>query len=422
MLFVGIVCHPNAARAQSAAPIAEEADTQGSNDAEPNKNKDTQVVSNTDSTQDAWDSTAADDWDTDTGEVDRKPHISGVMQASFRAAFFAADAQGIRRPDSNAFQLEHNHVKLSGDITHELSWEIMPCLTHMNTFSVVTANFAYAFGSALHLVAGRFLLPFGQFNARSLPGTYNTVSRPLLYLSHEDGIAEFAGITASPFFFTPRDDLGLQANGNVWFGGSHFQLSYAASVTNGLRPESPTMARFWNDNNKAKQVAGRATLGIFAGPFSITAGGSGLWNQYHEALGQTALGGDLEIQLTYAEGRSAVIRGEVVRMDREVIPNEKLLKGRETIQSAYGTFELDLTSWLAMYYELDWLEEITPDVNAALVPYYKSKSVMRHTGGVGFRFAEAVVLRLEYGHWQVHDTLGAVHIAHLLSAQTVLTF
>jgi hypothetical protein len=109
-------------------------------------------------------------------------------------------------------------------------------------------------------------------------------------------------------------------------------------------------------------------------------------------------------------------------MDREVIPNEKLLKGREKTQSAYGTFEIDLTTWLAAYYELDWLEQTTPDVSTALVPFNKVNTVTRQTGGVGFRFAEAVVLRLEYGYWRVRDPLGAFHLAHLLSAQTVLTF
>ena len=58
-----------------------------------------------------------------------------------------------------------------------------------------------------------------------------------------------------------RDDLGLLLSGSLWFGRDDvLQLSYSAYATNGLRPESNTMARFWDDNNADKQFGGRRSL------------------------------------------------------------------------------------------------------------------------------------------------------------------
>jgi len=361
-----------------------------------------------------------DDWNDDDAEVDRSVHISGVLQASYRATFYTDDAlpDGTAVDDDNRFQLEHTHIKLSGDQTQDLSYEIMPCLTHMNDFSIMTAFFDYAVATGLHIVAGRFMMPFGQFNMRSMPGVYNTVSRPLIYQSHEDRMIDFGQLTPSPILFTPRDDLGLQGYGSLWFGDS-VQLSYTASITNGLRPESNSHARFWTDNNNAKQVVGRVSLGYHGDALGMSTGGSVLWNRYHEDLAQLAWGADAMFYYRYHSMRHIRLHTEYVRMDREIIADELLRQGDERTQGAYATLEVELVQWLSVVYGFDWLEETTPRVDGTAGASDADAGMTRHTAGGNFIVAEALHIRLEYGFWNQEPGLPD---AHRLSAQTLVTF
>lgn len=364
----------------------------------------------------------ADDWDT-AGPVDKTPHISGSLMMSWRYTNLTENtlADGTEVEDFNTFQVEHTHIKFFGDLSEKLSWEIMPCVTHMNDFSVVTVHFVYKFLPELQLTAGRFLLPFGQFNVRSLPGSYNTVSRPLLYLSHEDRALDFGQTpTPSNFIFTPRDDIGGLLSGSFWLGPDDIvQLSYNAYLTNGLRAISDQASRFWDDNNSGKQFGGRVSGGYIGDPVNVTLGGSVLRNKYEDSLGQFAWGLDAVASYEYKTARRITVRGEYVDMEREIQPTTTLLSGDEGIRGAYVTLEGNITEKVGAYYQWDTLQERTPEAQINQTSSDLKMTMNRHAVGLSFLLGGNIQLRGEYSLWLV--PLGLPN-AHRVSVQTVVTF
>lgn len=378
-----------------------------------------------DTSADDWDE-EEDDWeDEGTAEIDRAPKISGVMQASVRGTFFggAELPDGTPSTDDLSFQIEHTHLKFAGDLTHALSWEIMPCVTHMNSFSVITANFALAVAPTLHITAGRFLLPFGQFNLRSLPGSYTPVSRPLVYASHEDRAVQFDLGSPDSIMFTPRDDAGVQVGGNAWFGP--MQLSYIGYVTNGLRATSNDMARHWDDNNRGKQLGGRVELGYSSLYLQAGAGGSLLSNDYEDdpvtgkGLDQVMWGADAYLTMRTEDGQRFSLRGEFVDMHREIVPNEDLRGGDERIQGGYVTVEGEVRPGYGLYYQLDLVRQRTPRSRLDETFVDVDEIALRHVGGAFVTIAGFLQLKAEYGNWQ-HGY--GLPMAHRVALQTVLAF
>ncbi len=356
--------------------------------------------------------------------------MSGVLASSFRGTLRSAESlpDGTKVEDEVTFQIEHTHVKFSGDLSEKLSWEVMPCLTHMNDFSVVTVNLDYALAKPLHIVLGRFLLPFGQFNLRSMPGTFDTVSRPLLYQSHEDRMIFVKDLTPENFLFTPRDDTGVQLYGNVWVGDT-VQLSYNLYVTNGLRGVSQTMARFWDDNNNGKQAGGRLSVSYNGERLTVAAAGSFLMNEWaeneaaqsedEEGLNQRAWAIDGTLAYSYATGKRISLRGEYVDMVREILPTDTLLSGDEGVKGAYVTLNADLTSSLAFFYQFDTLTNRTPLAQQNEAFRDRIVTATRHVAGLSYAVTDGWMLRLEYGHWNLPS---GVPDADRLSVQTILTF
>jgi len=369
------------------------------------------------------DASSDDDDDFDApGPVDRKPRISGVLAASHRTTLFDDNKlpDGEPLPDEYTFQVEHTHLKFSGDLTEKLSWEVLPCVTHMNGFSVITAHFSYEIARPLHITFGRFLLPFGQFNVRSLPGSFGTVSRPLLYQSHEDRTITVAGATPRTFIFSPRDDTGVLASGSLWFGADDtVQLSYSAYFTNGLRGTSDTMARFWDDNNNGKQLGGRISLRYNGSKLTATIGASGLTNQYERSLAQRAWGVDFALAFQYATARRVSLRGEWVDTSREIVPNKELDKGDAGTSGAYVTVEAAITDTLGVFYQFDTLTERVP--HAMLNEGFRDLELTtnRHVAGVSVALEQFLHVRLEYGRWL--EPLGVPN-AHRVSLQTIVSF
>jgi len=370
-----------------------------------------------------------DDWDT-AGPVDTSVQISGALQASSRATFYDTSVlpDGTVIDDDYQFQLEHTHIKFGGDLSNKLSWEVTPCLTHQNDFSVLNAHFNYKVANEFNITFGRFLLPFGQFNLRSLPGVYSTVSRPLLYQSHEDRMVTFGNLTPRNFIFTPRDDTGVRLTGNRWLGDT-VQLSYAAYVTNGLRGNSDNHARFWDDNNDAKQFGGRGSASYNGTKLSAGVGGSYLQNKYEDnpetgtGLDQYAWALDGVLSYSYEPGKKITVRGEYVDTSREIIPTDELLQGDESTQGAYVAVEGDLPAslvkGLSAYYQYDWLSQTTPI--AQLNEQFRDNEVAmtRHIVGLSKLLEEHLLVRLEYGVWL---TPSGAPDAQRVSAQTIVTF
>lgn len=362
-----------------------------------------------------------DDWNA-AGPVIRTPRISGALMASFRSTWFTEHRlpDGTRVEDARTFQLEHSHLKISGDLSEKLSWELMPCLTHMNDFSVVTAHFVYAHSPLLQVTFGRFLLPFGQFNLRSLPGTYGTVSRPLLYSSHEDQPVRPDPRVPGNFLFTPRDDMGLALSGSKWFGaGDAFQVSYNLYVTNGLRAVSDQASRFWDDNNTRKQVGGRIGVSYNGNPLTLSAAGSLLFNRYEDVHDQRAWAVDAVASYQYATARRITLRGEYADMTREIVPTEDLLQGDEGLKGLYVTAEVNLTETWSLYYQFDSVTGRTPTVQLNEGFRDRVVTLNRHVFGASVILEEYLQLRAEYGLWL--EPLGLPK-AHRLAVQTVVTF
>lgn len=364
----------------------------------------------------------ADDFEKDKGPVDRKIHISGVMSTSLRMTWMDAHTlpDGTRKEDDRTFELEHVHVKLGGDLTRHLSWAVQPCVAHNNEFSVIEANFTYAFFRALQVTVGRFLLPFGQFNQRSLPGSFATVSRPLLFSSHEERTISYKGITPSNLFFTPRDDIGIELGGSVWLGESEkFQLSYSGYFTNGLRSVSGTSSRFWDDNNNGKQLGARATLGYFGDRLSASIGVSGLLNEWEKSLRQYAVGADAWIGYEIKPGRRINLRGEYIFMRREIVPTADLLKGDEDIAGLYVTLDGMILSWLGAFAQFDSLDNKMPRVATGGGIEDFTGTMNRYLFGLLFVPVGPLNIRLEYSWWQI--PLGYPD-AHRVTVQAMVVF
>jgi len=325
---------------------------------------------------------AADDdadefWDS--GPVDRTIQISGALMASSRLTAFAnnSDQQG---SDELTFQIEHTHLKFLGDLTNKLSYEITPCLTHMDSFSVLTANFTYAFSPAIQLTAGRFLMPFGGFNLRSLPGGYASVSRPLLYQSHEDRTVGFDTATPQDLFFTPRDDIGLLASGSAWMGSDdQIQLWYGGWISNGPRVDSSTTARHWDDNNNAKAIGARGVISVDLDPLDFALGGSGIVNSYRDAdpdaetvslwepTDQIMWSADFELGYRWGASHRFELLGEYTHSHQQIVPTDLLAAGDWTIQGWYVEADTMLSKKLGVVAEFDHLENLTwPTVAAHL--------------------------------------------------------
>jgi len=381
--------------------------------------------------------------ENDSDEVTSlEPRVSGALVASGRATFYDKDEYYNEQYEKDwpldeeyTLQLEQTLLRLSGNLSEAFSWEIMPCLTHLEDFSVVTAFFNYEIHSLFQIKAGRFLLPFGQFNLRSLPGEYKTVSRPYLYRGHEDREFRFKEGVPSSFIMTPRDDVGLLLWGNSRFGSKDlYEVSYYAYLTNGLRKFSNTAQRHWDDNNNGKQLGGRLVFGLNSEGVKAAVGGSLLSNVYEDdeynnkGLKQRAFAVDGVISIAYLTDRWINLRGEFVDMLREVVPTVDLAQGDEGLQGFYLTADLDLFDFLNVYYQIDWLTERTPvldrdsgeDDSEEEVRFHDEKyKIIRQTVGVSVTPFDSFAVRIEYGRWVMSE---ADSNAHRASIQTILTF
>ncbi len=217
-----------------------------------------QEAEDTDWEDDDWE----DDWEEE-GPFEPSLAISGVGSVSYQSTFFQYHKvnERLEKEDEHTFDLEHIHLKLTGDVVRNLSFTILPELNMQDGFSVIEANFMYEFADSFQLTAGRFLVPFG-FNQRSLIGSFKPASRPLVYPGHDTRPIAFRTYSPTAFLYTSRDDLGIEATGSIWLGKEeNMQVWYGAYVANGLRPASVSPARPWRDNNEWKGVAGETEAG-----------------------------------------------------------------------------------------------------------------------------------------------------------------
>lgn len=217
--------------------------------------------------------------------------------------------------DDQEFMLTHVHPKLSLDISDKVSGEVLVCFSEHHPASVWNAFVDYAplesegFGdNPVTLRAGRFFVPFGYYNNLASPVDMKTISRPLMYVDHDQEDMELHG-GPRPIFMTPYPDTGLQLYGSKWLRDQTDQLWYGVYVVNGLyfnedafEGRSRVDIEWENeeipmgDPNKNKQVGGRVAYSLGK---LLTVGGSYLTGKYDErsTLDNTIYGADARLAL-----------------------------------------------------------------------------------------------------------------------------
>ncbi|MHC4548779.1 MAG: hypothetical protein ACYTEZ_08365 [Planctomycetota bacterium] len=295
------------------------------------------------------------------------------------------------------------------------------------------AELEYHHHDLLQLNVGRIVVPFGQFNPRSFPDTFDTLSRPLLYLGDAD-IFQTPENSPSAVFRTIYSDTGIVASGNWWREGN--QLYYAVFVTNGLvgTTDLGSGASF-RDNNDNKQLGARVTytLASWWERARLGFGLSWMTGKYDDAnrLSYRMYGADvvLVIDRLFRGGEGSItVRGEYVYAPREIlVPTvgdpTLFLNSENRTQGAYLLVETRIDARWMVYIEGDWLAQKAPllsggavdPANAALV----HSRVRRISVGLVYKFSLGIVWKVEYAYWGFNR--GAPN-ANRIGTQLVIPF
>ncbi len=294
------------------------------------------------------------------------------------------------------------------------------------------AEVEYHHSDLLQLNAGRIVVPFGQFNPRSFPDTFDTLTRPLLYLSDSD-IVQTPENMPSPVFRTIYTDTGIALSGNRW--GESNQLSYAVFVTNGLVGTTDLgQSAGFRDNNDNKQVGVRLAYLIASWERTrLGFGGSWMTGKYDagDRLSYRMYGADFVLvvdRLFLRNEGSLTVRGEYVYAPREIlVPTvgdpTLFLNSENRTEGAYLLVEARLDARWMLYAEGDWLAQKAPFLtNGAVDPADTSpvySQIWRASFGVVYKFRLGIVWKLEYSYW---DFDRDAPDAHVLATQVVIPF
>ncbi len=346
-------------------------------------------------------------------------NIGGVVVTSFRGT----DIDGSTR--TNTFQVEERYARFVYRFTDEVT------ARYYTDGSLAEVEFV--FHEWLQVNVGLVIVPFGQFNPRSFPDTFDTLSRPLLFLGDEDTFAQPEN-NPRALFRSIYTDSGISASGSVWQGQNQFY--YAVFVTNGLVGTTDlAQGTGFSDNNENKQIGARlaytnATM-MSQGRFGF--GLSWLTGKYdtRNSLSYRFYGADVLIVMDGmfrgGEG-SLTIRAEYVYAPREVRlptvgdPTATLNEANRT-QGAYVLVEARVTrKWMA-YVQADWMRRSAPRLTNGLVDPLNSADIetnlYRYSAGLVHKFEFGITWKLEYAYWDFDD--GAPD-AHRFSSQLVIPF
>ena len=346
-------------------------------------------------------------------------NIGGVIVTSFRAT----DIDGASR--TNTFQVEERYARFV--------YRFSDRVTARYYTDGSLAEIEFVWREWLQVNVGLVVVPFGQFNARSFPDTFDTLSRPLLYLGDED---TFATPENNPraVFRSIYTDTGISISGNIWRGEN--QIYYAAFVTNGLVGTTDlAQGTGFSDNNENKQIGARLAYTnstvMSNGRFGF--GASWMTGKYdaRNSLSYRFYGVDFLLVLDglfrNAEG-SLTIRAEYVYAPREVrLPTvadpTSTLNEADRTQGAYLLVEARVTQRWMIYTQADWLRRSAPRLTNGLVDATDAGDIetnmYRYAFGVVHKFPIGVTFKFEYAFWDFDD--GAPD-AHRFSTQLVIPF
>jgi len=193
--------------------------------------------------------------------------VGGMLEMQFTSAVDGSLRQPVfANPKGNSdFVLTHVHPMISAQFDERTSAMLMWCLTHVGTTALYQAYLDYAPSEALDLKAGRWLLPFGAWNPISNPAQFKSVSRPLMYLGHEERNIVLQG-GPRPILNDEHSDIGLLASGQIERGEALF--SYAGWVSNGFQDTFGDFPDAWidfrpsEDNNSKKSLGARLAADV----------------------------------------------------------------------------------------------------------------------------------------------------------------
>lgn len=344
-------------------------------------------------------------------------NIGGVLVGSYRATFFEGATE-----DTNTFLMEDRYLRFVYRFDEQVT------ARYYTDGSL--AELEYHPLDLLQLNVGVVVVPFGQFNARAFPDTFDTLSRPLLYLGDEDAFASDENLPER-VFRSVYSDTGVVVSGSRWDGDR--QLYYAVYVVNGLTggDELGEDSTF-SDNNHNKQIGARFTWATGFEGGRAAAGVSWMNGKFDGAdiLSHRMYGGDLLLALdgVFGEESALTFRGEYVFAPSEILYPDAgnpavLINDAQREQGAYLIVEARLDRNWMVYVEGDWMQRKGPRVTGGtLDPAAQddiTTRILRASAGVVYKFAIGIVWKLEYAWWDFDE---GVPDTHRISTQVVIPF
>ncbi|HEY3414594.1 MAG TPA: hypothetical protein VGM51_16265 [Armatimonadota bacterium] len=320
--------------------------------------------------------------------------VGGMMETQFTLAASGSLKQPIfASPSGNAdFILTHVHPSIRATLDEKTSALLTLCTTHEGSTEVYEAYVEHAPNDRLDAKMGRFLLPFGAWNPISNAAMFKSVSRPLMYLGHEDrGIVLQGG--PRPILNDEHSDVGLLLSGRS--EGKSAIVKWDGYVSNGFADQFGDYPDAWidfrssQDNNTSKSLGARIAAST---PCGFTLGASwtgGKWdpqNKYrYDIAGADAtwqMRSGLTLRAEYATnpiGRSAADGGKIHRHGWYAMA-EKPVGQKWTAVAMYSTLS----------------ERPTANVN----------HVARLTLGADYRLADSTTIKTEIGRLFIGRFIG----------------
>ena len=239
--------------------------------------------------------------------------------------------------------------------------------------------------TSLDLKMGRFVVPFGAYSAVSHPGSYRTLTNPLMF---NMGRRLDTGGPFQPVLPAPYSDEGA----NLRFGLREYRdRSYTLDLfaINGLQGTSSganfNSSRSYTDNNRTPAVGGRYTLGNHV----FRLGASGM-------LGQMQNEGSSELDY-YLIGADALINAEFWRAYFEYARRREEAGpvNKNEIDGYIVELELKLLERLGFLTRYDTLDHEIAAIG--------EQSIDRFTWGFNFSFERAGLLLINHEHWMLDD-------------------
>lgn len=253
-------------------------------------------------------------------------------------------------------------------------------------------------GWEARIKAGRFVVPFGAFAGMSHPGSYRTLSNPMMYDMGRDMF--FAGGPfVTPIVMQPYSDEGAQFSIKVPLG-DEWNATGDFYAINGLRDGSISFfsSRSYRDNNREPATGGRVTFGnssLRVGA-SLMQGNSG-GDAPGSKLNYRAAGADLTARI----GRRLRLYGEYAMREHDAFT----MMGDDDFYGYIAEGEVFLTesSKLSLLLRYDTL-------NMKYDGIFTSGSVKRWTWGFNYVLPGGSLILIHHERWNPEPGDGHVDL------------